>query len=71
MLLIFLVNILGLFFVKGKRGVSIVNGFQKTLDDSKRKPNKTWVDRGSEFDNNSFKKWLKDTDIEMYSTNNE
>ena len=30
-----------------------------------------WVDKGSEFYNNSFKKWFQDNDIEMYSTNNE
>ena len=29
------------------------------------------MDKGSEFYNSSFKKWLKDNDIEMYSTNNE
>ena len=28
-------------------------------------------DKGSEFFNNSFKKWLKDNEIEMYSTYNE
>ena len=28
--------------------------------------NKMLVDQGSEFSNNSFKKWLKDNDIEMY-----
>ena len=38
---------------------------------SDRKPNKIWVDKGSEFYNISFKKRLKDNDIEMYSTNNE
>ena len=57
--------------LKDKKGISIVNAFQKILDDSKRKPNKIWVDKGSEFYNNSFKKWLKDNDIEMYSTHNE
>ena len=57
--------------LKQKEGVSIVNAFQKILDQSGRKPNKIWVDKGSEFYNNSFKKWLKDNDIEMYSTNNE
>ena len=36
-----------------------------------RKPNKIWVDKGNEFYNSSFKKWLKDNDIEMYSTHNE
>ena len=57
--------------LKGKKGVSVVNAFQKILDKSKRKPNKIWVDKGSEFYNSSFKKWLKDNDIEMYSIHNE
>ena len=57
--------------LKDKKGVSIVDAFQKILDDSNRKPNKIWVDKGSEFYNNSFKKWLKDNDIEMYSIYNE
>ena len=51
--------------------MSIANGFQKVLDDSKRTFQKIWVDRGSEFSNNSFKKWLQDNDIIMYSTKNE
>ena len=54
-----------------KKGVTTVNAFQKIFDDSKRKPNKTWVDQGSEFYKNSFQKWLNDNDIEMYSTHNE
>ena len=57
--------------LKGKKGVSVVNAFQKILDKSKRKPNKIWVDKGSEFYNSSFKKWLKDNDIEMHSIYNE
>ena len=57
--------------LKNKKGISIVNAFQIILKESKRKPNKIWVDKGSEFYNSSFKKWLKDNDIEMYSTNNE
>ena len=57
--------------LKDKKGVSIVNAFQKILDDSKRKANKIWVDKGSEFYNNSFKKWLHDNNIVMYSANNE
>ena len=56
--------------LKDKKGVSIVDAFQKILDDSNRKRNKIWVDKGSEFYNNSFKKWLKDNDIEMYSIHN-
>ena len=57
--------------LKDKKGVSIVNAFQKISDKSGRKPNKIWVDKRSEFDNNSFKNWLKDSDIEMYSIHNE
>ena len=57
--------------LKDKKGISIVNGFQKIRHDSKRRPNKMWLDRGSEFYNNSFEKWLQDNDIIMYSTNNE
>ena len=57
--------------LKDKKGVTIVNAFQEILDDSNRKPNKIWVDKGSEFYNNSFKRWLNDKDIEMYSIHNE
>ena len=41
------------------------------MNESDRKPNEIWVDKGSQFYNNSFRKWLKDNDIEMYSINNE
>ena len=48
--------------LKDKKVVSIVNAFQKILDDSIRneakskgcKPNKIWVDKGSEFYNSYF-----------------
>ena len=42
--------------LKDKKGISIVNAFQIILKESNRKPNKIWVDKGSEFYNNSFKK---------------
>ena len=67
--MIFLVNIH--VPLKDKKRVTIVNTFQKLLDSSKRTPNKIWVDQGSEFYNSSFKKWLEDNDIKMYSTYNE
>ena len=57
--------------LRDEKGIAITYAFQKILKESNRKPNKIWVDKGSEFYNNSFKKWLKDNDIEMYSTNNE
>ena len=37
----------------------------------KGKSNKICVDKGSAFYKNSFKKWLKEDDTEMYSTQNE
>ena len=52
--------------LKDKKGAALTNAFQKILDGSNRKPNKIWVDKGSEFYNSSFKKWLKDKKIEMY-----
>ena len=52
--------------LKDKKGVNIVGASQKILDKSGCKPNKIWVDKGSKFYNSSFKKWLKDNDIEMY-----
>ena len=45
--------------LKDEKGVSIVDAFQNILDDSNRKPNKIWVNKGSKFYNNSFKNWLK------------
>ena len=62
--------------LKDKKGIVIVNTFNKIIKQSGRrakhvKPNKIWVDQGSEFYNRDFKKWLSDNDIEMYSTYNE
>ena len=57
--------------LKDKKGISIVNAFDKIIKQSKRKPNKIWVDQGNEFHNRVFKKWLSDNGIIMYSTFNE
>ena len=59
------------FPLKDKKGISIVNGFNKIIKQSNRKPNKIWVDQGGESYNNFFKKSLSDNDIIMYSTFNE
>ena len=56
--------------LKDKKGISIVNAFNKIIKQSNRKPNKIWGDQGGEFYNNVFKKWLSDNDIIMYSTYN-
>ena len=56
--------------LKDKNSISITNAFQRILEEYNRKPNNIWEDKGSKFYNNSFKKWLQDNDIVMYSTNN-
>ena len=42
--------------LKDQKGVSIINAFQSILKNSNRKPNKIWLDKGSEFYNSYFKK---------------
>ena len=73
----YLLSAIGLFSkyawvvpLKDKTGVSIVNAFQRIISEG-RKPNKIWVDQGSEFYNNSFKKFLKTNNTEMYLIYNE
>ena len=56
--------------LRDKKGNSIVNAFQKIISEG-RKPNKIWVDQGSELYNNSFKNFLKINEIKMYSIYNE
>ena len=64
--------------IKDKKGTSIVNAFKKIISEKReveskgrRKPNKIWVDQGSEFYNKSFKSFLQINNIEMYSAHNE
>ena len=59
--------------MKDKKGRSITNAFPKNLcmsgcraaKSERGKPNKTWVDKGSEFYNRSMKSWLQNYDIEI------
>ena len=55
-------------FKRQKKVITINNAFQKILDESSRKSNKIWVDKGSEFCNRLTKSWLQDIDTEMCST---
>ena len=57
--------------LKDKKGISITNALQNILDESNRKPIKIWVDKSNEFYNRSMKSVLQNSNIEMYSTNNE
>ena len=56
--------------LKNKRGITIVNAFQKKISEG-CKTNKIWVDQGGEFYIKLFKRFLKINNIEMYSTYNE
>ena len=56
--------------LKDKREISIVHTFQKIIS-KERKPNKIWFDQGGEFYNKLFKSFLKTSNIEMYSKDNE
>ena len=60
--------------LKNKSGLSITNGFKLVLGENPqggsqpRKPEKLWVDRGSEFYNKTFKSLLKEYGTKIYST---
>lgn len=57
--------------LKDKTGKSITDAFQHIVKSSKRKPEKLWVDQGSEFYDRTFDKWLEDNKIGRYSTYSE
>ena len=57
--------------LKDKKGITTTNVFQKILEESNRKPNKIWVDKGSKFYNRSMKPWLENNGTDRYSTHKE
>ena len=57
--------------LKDKEGIALTNAFQKILGESNCKPNKIWVDKGSEFEKKSMKSLVEKNDIEMCLTHNE
>jgi hypothetical protein len=54
--------------VKDKTGPMIMNAFKRVVTDSGRKPKKIYVDKGGEFYNGYFDKYLHDNGIQRYST---
>ena len=60
--------------LKNKSGLSVTNGFKLVLGEhlqggsEHRKPEKLWVDRGSEFYNKTIKSLLKEYELKLYST---
>ena len=70
--------------MKDRNRITITNAFQKAFDMSeeheasipgrcvtkskRRKLNKIWSDKGSEFYNESIKLWLQDSQLKIYNT---
>ena len=52
--------------LKDKKGIRFTNAFKNFLNESSLKPNKVYLDKGSEFYNRSIKSFLQNNDIEMY-----
>ena len=56
--------------LKNKKGKTVLNAFIEIANESNHKPNKLWVDQGSEFYDKLMEKWLGNNYILMYSTHN-
>jgi len=54
--------------LKTKTGVTILHAVKDVIEESKRQPEKIWVDKGSEFYNKEFLAWTKSQNIVVYST---
>ena len=59
------------YYSKNKRDTTITNTLLKILNESNRKRNKLWGDKGCEFYNRSMKSFLQNIDTEMSSVHNE
>ena len=44
---------------KDKKSITIIDAFQKNLNEWNHKPNQIWVDKNSEFYNGFIKSWLE------------
>ena len=56
--------------LKDRKAKTFLDGFVGIVNESKRKPNKLWVDQGKEIYKSFMQIWLDDN-ILMYSTHNE
>ena len=56
--------------IKSKSGESLIKAFEKILSKGE-KPIALQTDKGTEFTNRPFQKWLKDHDIRYFTSNNE
>ena len=57
--------------LKDKSGKSTTNALKNLIEKEKRKPEKIWSDRGKEFYNKTFLNFLKENQIQIYSTNSD
>ena len=57
--------------LKDKSGKSTTTAFKSLIEKTKRKPDKIWSDRGKEFYNKTFLDFLKQNEIQIYSTNSD
>ena len=57
--------------LKDKSGKSTTTAFKKLIETSKRKPEKVWSHRGKEFYNKTFLDFLKQNEIQIYSTHSD
>ena len=57
--------------LKDKKTESVSSAFDTIFKKSKRKPEKWWSDKGSEFISRHFKDFLKKHSIILYHTQNE
>ena len=56
---------------KDKSGKSTTTALKSLIEKEKRKPDKIWSDRGKEFYNTTFLHYLKEQNIQIYSTNSD
>ena len=57
--------------LKDKSGKSTTTAIKSLIEKAKRKPDKIWSDRGKEFYNKTFLEFLKQNEIQIYSTHSD
>ena len=57
--------------LKDKSGKSTTTALKSLIEKAKRKPDKIWSDRGKVFYNKTFLDFLKQNEIQIYSTNSD
>jgi len=54
--------------LKNKNSDNVLNAFKNIINESKRKPERIWVDQGGEFYNSKITKFTKENNIILYSS---